>query len=101
MAVGILLRFQKEGPAGIAQAVTQRTPSAGAVTAASHPRSSPAEMFGARGSLMGFTTPMVTGVFANDANAAIRASCNAARDVSGNDAFGGLAGNVPDNQFYV
>lgn len=50
---------------------------------------------------MGFTTPMVTGVFANDANAAIRASCNAARDVSGNDAFGGLAGNVPDNQFYV
>jgi hypothetical protein len=50
---------------------------------------------------MGFTTSMVTWLFANDAKAAIRASCGAARDVSGNDAFGGVAGNVPGNQSYV
>ena len=99
MAVGILLRFQKKRPAAMVRAVIQRTPG-GAVTPARRLRSSPAGLFGARGSLMGFFTPMmVAGLRADRARARLRALVGLARKDSRDDAFGGIAGAVSCNRF--
>ena len=100
MAVGILLPFQKERSAAIVRAGIQRTPGDGAVTPARRPRSSPADMFGARGSLMGFvTTMMAAGLSADHVPAGLRAPFGLARKDSRDDAFGGIAGTVPGNSF--
>jgi hypothetical protein len=100
MAVGILLRFQKERSAAIVGAVIQRTPGTGALRPARRPRSSPAHMFGARGSLMGFvTTMMAAGLSADHVPAGLRAPFGLARKVSRDDAFGGIAGTVLGNSF--
>ena len=82
------------------RAVIQRTPGADAVTPARRPRSSPAGMFGARGSLMGFITPMMAaGLSADHARTGLRAPFGLARKDSRDDAFGGIAGTVPGNSF--
>jgi hypothetical protein len=100
MAVGILLRLQKERSAAIVRAVIQRTPDAGAVTLARRPCSSPADMFGARGSLMGFiTTMMAAGLSADHVPTGLRAPFGLARKDSRDDALGGIAGTVPGNSF--
>jgi hypothetical protein len=100
MAVGILLPFQKERSAAIVRTVIQRTPGAGAVTPARRPRSSPADMFGARGSLMGFiATMMAAGLSADHVPTGLRAPFGLARKDSTDDAFGGIAGTVPGNSF--
>ena len=97
MAVGILLRFQKERSAAIVTAVIQRMPT-GALTPARCPRSNPAHMFGARGSLMSFvTTMMAAGPSADHELAGSRAPFSLARRDSRDDAFGGIAGTVPGN----
>ena len=102
MAVGILLRFQKEGPSEIVQTAVQCTPGAGVVTPVSHPRSSPAEMFGARGSRMGFTTSVKTvGLSADHIDAVISESAGSARENSRDDAVGGIVGAVPCHSFDV
>ena len=99
MAVGILLRFQKKRPAAMVRAVIERTPG-GAVTPARRPRSSPAGLFGARGSLMGFIAPMmVAGLRADCARTGMRAPFGLARKDSRDDAFGGIAGTVSCNRF--
>jgi hypothetical protein len=99
MAVGILLRFQKERSAAIVRAVIQRMPT-GALTPARRPRSSPAHTFGARGSLMSFvTTMMAAGLSADHELAGSRAPFGLARKDSRDDAFGGIAGTVPGNSF--
>ena len=100
MAVGILLRFQKERSAAIVRVVIQRTPGTGALTPARRPRSSPPHMFGARVSLMGFvTTMMAAGLSADHVPAGLRAPLGLARKDSRDDAFGGIAGTVPCNRF--
>ena len=100
MAVGILLRFQKERPAAIVRAVIQRMPGADVATPARPSRSRQADMFGARGSLMGFvTTMMAAGLSADHVPAGLRAPFGLARKVSRDDAFGGIAGTVPGNSF--
>ena len=100
MAVGILLRFQKERSAAIMRAVIQRTPGAGAATLARRPHSSPADMFGAGGSLMGFITPMMAaGRSADHVPTGLHAPFGLARKDSRDDAFGGIAGTVPGNSF--
>ena len=82
------------------RAVIQHTPGAGAMTPARNPRSNPADMFGARGSLMGFITPMmVAGLGADHARTGFRAPFGSARKDSRDDAFGGNAGAVPCNSF--
>lgn len=74
--------------------------STGALRPARRPRSSPAHMFGARGSLMGFvTTMMAAGLSADHVPAGLRAPFGLARKVSRDDAFGGIAGTVPGNSF--
>jgi hypothetical protein len=99
MAVGILLRFQKERPAAMVRAAIQRTPG-GAVTPARRPRSSPPGLFGARGSLMGFiTSMMVAGLRADRARTGLRAPFGLARKDSRDDVFGGIASTVPCNRF--
>jgi hypothetical protein len=99
MAVGILLRFQKKRPAAMVRAVIQRT-RGGAVTPARRSRSSPAGLFGARGNLMGFITPMmVAGLPADRARTGLRPPFGLARKDSRDDAFGGIAGTVPCNRF--
>jgi hypothetical protein len=100
MAVGILLRFQKERSAAITRAVIQRTPGAGAATPARRPR--PADPFGARGSLMGFvTTMMAAGRSADHVPTGFHTPFGLARKDSRDDAFGGIAGTVPGNSFDV
>jgi hypothetical protein len=104
MAVSILLRFQKERSAAIVRAVIQRTPGAGAgaVTPARRPHSRPADMFGARGSLMGFiTTMMAAGRSADHVPTCLHGPFGLARKDSRDDAFGGIAGTVPGNSFDV
>jgi hypothetical protein len=102
MAVGILLRFQKKRSAAIMRAVIQRTPGTGAVTPARRPHSSPADMFGARGSLMGFiTTMMAAGRSADHVPTCLHGPFGLARKDSRDDAFGGIAGTVPGNSFDV
>ena len=99
MAVGILLRFQKERSAAIVTAVIQRMPT-GALTPARCPRSNPAHMFGARGSLMGFiATMMAAGLSADHVPTGLRAPFGLARKDSRDDAFGAIAGTVPGNSF--
>ena len=57
-------------------------------------------MFGARGSLMGFITPMmVAGLSADHVHAGLRAPFGLARNDSRDDAFGGIAGTVSGNSF--
>jgi hypothetical protein len=100
MAVGILLRFQKKRSAAIMRAAIQRTPGTGAVTPARRPHSSPADMFGARGSLMGFiTTMMAAGRSADHVPTGLHGPFGLARKDSRDDAFGGIAGTVPGNSF--
>jgi hypothetical protein len=100
MAVGILLRFQKERPAAIVRAVIQRMPGADVATPARPSRSRPADMFGARGSLMGFITPMMAaGLNADHVPTGLHAPFGLARKDSRDDAFGGIAGTVPGNSF--
>jgi hypothetical protein len=82
MAVGILLRFQKERPAAIVRAVIQRMPGADVATPARPSRSRQADMFGARGSVMGFRAPF-----------------SSVHNDSMDDAFGANAGTVPGNSF--
>ena len=96
MAVGILLRFQKERSAAIVTAVIQRMPT-GALTPARCPRSNPAHMFGARGSLMSFvTTMMAAGLSAHHTPTGSQPFGLARKDAR-DDAFGGIAGTVPGN----
>ena len=84
----------------MAQAATPHTPGAGAMTPAPDPRSNPADVLGARGSLMGFvTTMMAAGLSADHVPAGLRAPFGLARKVSRDDAFGGIAGTVPGNSF--
>ena len=102
MAIGILLRFQKEGPAEKVCAVTQHTPAFGTVVPISNPRSSPANMFGARGSRMGFTSSVkAVGLSADRIDAVIRESAGAARQNSRDEAVGGIARPVPCHSFDV
>ena len=102
MAIGILLRFQKEGPAEKVCAVTQHTPAFGTVVPISNPRSSPANMFGARGSRMGFITSVKTvGLSADHIDAVISESAGSARENSRDDAVGGIVGAVPCHSFDV
>ena len=82
------------------RAAIQRTPGTGALRPARRPRSSPAHMFGARGSLMGFiTTMMAAGLRADRARTGLPAPFGLARKDSRDDAFGGIAGTVPGNSF--
>jgi hypothetical protein len=100
MAVVILLRFQKERPAAIVWAAIQRTPGADTATPTRRPCSSPADLFGTRGSLMSFiTTMMVAELRADHARTGLRAALDMACKDSRNDAFGGIAGTVPCNRF--
>jgi hypothetical protein len=100
MAVGILLRFQKERPAAIVRAVIQRMPGADVATPARPSRSRPADMFGARGSVMGFITPLtVAGLSTDGVHAGFRAPFGWAHNDSKDDAFGASAGTVPGNPF--
>src|SRR6478752_542194 len=63
---------------------TPHTPGAGAMTPAPGPRSNPADMLGARGSLMAFTTAtIVGGLSAEHVRAAIRTSLPSASENSG------------------
>jgi hypothetical protein len=102
MAVGILLRFQKERPAEKVCAVIPPTPGVGTVTPRSNPRSRPAKMFGARGSRMGFTSSVeAVGLSADRIDAVIRESAGAARENSRDEAGGGIARAVPCHSFDV
>jgi hypothetical protein len=102
MAVGILLRFQKERPAEKVCAVIPHTPGVGTVTPRSNPRSRPAKMFGARGSRMGFTSSVkAVGLSADRIDAVIRESAGAARENSRHEAVGGIARAVPCHSFDV
>jgi hypothetical protein len=70
------------------------------VTPARRLRSSPAGLFGARGSLMGFITPMmVAGLRADCARTGLRAPFGLTRKDSRDDVFGGIAGTVSCNRF--
>ena len=100
MAVVILLRFQKERPAAIVWAAIQRTPGADTATPTRRPCSSPADLFGTCGSLMGFiTTMMAAGRSADHVPTGLHAPFGLARKDSRDDAFGGIAGTVPGNSF--
>ena len=102
MAVGILLRFQKERPPEKVCAVIPHTPGIGTVTPMSNPRSGPAKMFGARGSRMGFTSSVkAVGLSADRFDAVIRESAGAARENSRDEAVGGIARAVPCHSFDV
>ena len=57
-------------------------------------------MFGARGSLMGFITTMMAARLSVDhVPTGLRAPVGFPRKDSRDDAFGGIAGTVPDNSF--
>jgi hypothetical protein len=102
MAAGFLLRQQKDEPREMVQAATPHTPGAGAMTPAPDPRSNPADMLGARGSLMAFTTAtIVGGLSAEHVRAAIRTSLPSASENSGTVACDGNAGALPCNLFDV
>ena len=84
------------------QAATPHTPGAGAMTPAPDPRSNLADVLGARGSLMAFTTvTIVSGLSAEHVRATIRTSLPSASENSGTVAFGGNAGALPYNLFDV
>jgi hypothetical protein len=99
MAVGILLRFQKERLAAIVRAVIQRMPGADVATLARPSRSRQADMFGARGSVMGFITPLTVAGLSTDVHAGFRAPFRSVHNDSMDDAFGANAGTVPANSF--
>jgi hypothetical protein len=101
MAVGILLRFQKERPAEKVCAVIPHTPGVGTVTPMSNPRSSPAKRSGARGSRMGTSSARAVGPSAEHIDAVIRKSAGDARENSRDAAVGGIARAVPCHSFDV
>jgi len=79
---------------------TCRERGADTATPTRRPCSSPADLFGTRGSLMGFiTTMMVAELRADHARTGLRAAFDMACKDSRNDAFGGIAGTVPCNRF--
>jgi hypothetical protein len=100
MAVGILLRFQKERPAEKVCAVIQYPPGVGMAMPMSNPRSSPAKTSGARGSRMG-TSSRAVGLCADHIDAVIRKPAGDARENSRDSAVGGIARAVPCHSFDV
>lgn len=101
MAVGILLRFQKETPAEKVCAVIQHPSGVGTAMPMSNPRSSPAERSGARGSRMGTSSARAVGLSADHIDAVIRESAGDARQNSRDAAVGGIARAVPCHSFDV
>ena len=101
MAVGVLLRFQKERPAEKVCAVIPHTPGVGTVTPRSNPRSGPAKMFGARGSRMGTSSARAVGLSADHIDAVIREPAGGACENSRDASVGGIARAVPCYSFDV
>jgi hypothetical protein len=86
----------------MAQAATPHTSGAGAMTPAPDPRSNLADVLGARGSLMAFTTvTIVSGLSAEHVRATIRTSLPSASENSGLVACDGNAGALPCKLFDV
>ena len=100
MAVGILLRFQKERPAEKV-AVIQHPPGVGMAMPMSDPRSSPAERSGARGSRMGTSSARAVGLSADHIDAVIREPAGDACENSRDASVGGIARAVPCPSFDV
>lgn len=101
MAVGILLRFQKERPAETVFAIIQHPPGVGMGMPMSNPRSSPAERSGARGSRMGTSSARAVGLSAEHIDAVIREPAGDACENSRGAAVGGISRAVPCYSFDV
>ena len=101
MAVGILLRFQKERPAEKVCAIIQHPPGVGMAKPMSAPRSSPAERSGARGTRMGTSSGRALGLRADHIDAVIREPAGDACENSRGASVGGIARAVPCYSFDV
>jgi hypothetical protein len=101
MAVGILLRFQKERPPEKVCAVIQHPPGVGMALPMSDPCSSPAARSGARGSRTGTSSASAVGLCADHVDAVIREPAGDARENSRDSAVGGTARAVPRHSFDV
>lgn len=101
MAVGILLRFQKERPPEKVCAVIQHPPGVGMALPMSDPCSSPAERSGARGSRTGTLSARAVGLSADHIDAVIREPAGDACENSRDAAVGGIARAVPCYSFDV
>jgi hypothetical protein len=100
MAVGILLRFQKERPPEKVCAI-QHPPGVGMAMPMSAPRSSSAERSGARGSRMGTSSARAVGLSADHIDAVIREPAGDACENSRDASVGGIARAVPCHSFDV
>jgi len=99
MAVGILLRFQKERPPEKVCAVIQQPPGVGVALPMSDPRSSPAKRSGARGSRT--ASASAVGLSADHIDAVIREPAGDACENSRDASVGGIARAVPCHSFDV